>query len=65
MVLVGKNIRERLQKYDTKLTNASALKNFFILAKLEFQQIVVVLFQILSYNTREYHTATYLYCQVS
>lgn len=65
MVLVGKNIRERLQKYDTKLTNASALKNFFILAKLEFQQIVVVLFQILSYNTREYYTVTYLYCQVS
>jgi hypothetical protein len=44
---VWKNIRERVQKYDLELTNTSALKNFFILVWLEFQQIDIRLIQIL------------------
>jgi hypothetical protein len=39
VVLVGKNIRERQQKYDTKLTNTVIKENFFNLIPLAFQSI--------------------------
>lgn len=41
MVLVWKNIRERLQKYDTDMTKAKPLKKKFILDWLAFQQIML------------------------
>jgi hypothetical protein len=41
VVLVWKNIRERLQKYDTDVTKAKPLKKKFILVWLAFQQIMV------------------------
>jgi len=46
--LVWKNIRERVQKYDTKLTKTSSLKNFFILIRRGFQRIGRLMFQIMS-----------------
>jgi hypothetical protein len=36
---VWKNIRERLQKYDRKLTKTPRAENFFSLARLAFQKI--------------------------
>ena len=39
VVLVWKNIRERLQKYDTDMTKAKPLKKKFILDRLAFQRI--------------------------
>jgi len=46
---VWKNIRERVQKYDRKLTKTSALKNFFTLIWRGFQRITQLLFQIMSF----------------
>lgn len=43
-VLVGKNIRERVQKYDTKLTNTLIKENFFGLILPAFQQIRAVVY---------------------
>jgi hypothetical protein len=39
VVLVWKNIRERLQKYDTDMTKAKPLKKKFILVWPAFQRI--------------------------
>jgi hypothetical protein len=38
---VWKNIRERLQKYDTDMTKAKPLKKKFILVWLGFQQMLL------------------------
>ncbi len=40
MVLVWKNIRERLQKYDTRLTKTKPNRIFFSLISPVFQRIV-------------------------
>jgi len=50
---VWKNIRERLQKYDRKLTKTPRPENFFILVWLEFQPILTILFQNLSWNLND------------